>query len=265
MRCRVAEQRGFKMLQAASEQETKAPFSHREYRQILKRIGPNLKDYPEAARADAFTILRHDVEFSVARAHTMGQIEQAQGIASTFFFQVCSSAYNPFSVRNRTLIHQIGDLGHRIGLHLYVSHVAKGAWDQLEAELRMQKQIFEAGLGLDCERFSFHRPPGWVLENRDDEIGGLLNTYGKSFFEFSDQPSRIKYIADSKHKWPYGHPLDDFAHCKAQILIHPDEWSEQGGDTKNNFGALIDENRAGFIETLDEETQVFSLHREELT
>lgn len=256
---------GFEMSQIAFTQASKGTFSYQEYREILKKIGSGLKRFHEAADLESFTILRHDVEFSVARAHKMALLEREQSVNSTFFFQTRSSAYNPFSIKNKTLIHKIKDLGHHVGLHLYVSHLAEGDWGQLEAELQTQKQIFEAGLGLDCDCFSFHRPPRWVLENRNDEICGLLNTYGASFFEFSDQPSHIKYIADSKHQWSYGHPLDDFAQNKVQILIHPDEWSEQGHDTKQNFASLIDEHRAEFGDTLDGETRHFSRYREELT
>ena len=155
-------------------------------------------------------------------------------------------------------------LRHHVGLHLYVSHVEEGDWRSVTAELAAQKQIFETGLGIACARFSFHRPPAWTLENRQDEIAGVMNTYGASFFEFSSRPETIKYIADSKHQWSYGHPLDDFPQQKVQILIHPDEWSEDGGDIKDTFKALIDEHRAGFIETMDNETQRFSTYRGEL-
>jgi hypothetical protein len=252
------------MTRPVSSNETPAAFSYHEYRQILEAVGPKLKDYSAARQAAAFTILRHDVEFSVSRAYRMARIEQEHGVCSSYFFQVLSSAYNPLSVENRTLIRRIRDMGHHVGLHLYVSHIEEGDWRSVTAELAAQKQIFETGLGIACARFSFHRPPAWTLENRQDEIAGVMNTYGASFFEFSPRPETIKYIADSKHQWSYGHPLDDFPQQKVQILIHPDEWSEDGGDIKDTFKALIDEHRAGFIETMDNETQRFSTYRGEL-
>lgn len=251
-------------MQVVSQQTSNAPFSYQEYREVLKKVRPPLKTFKQTLGLDAFTILRHDVEFSITRAHTMAQIEYGQQVSSTFFFQVCSSAYNPFSVQNAALIQDIKAMGHHIGLHFYVSLVPEGADDLMKTELQRQKKMFEAGLGVSCTCFSFHRPPPWVLEIRKDKIGGLLNAYGPSFFEFSKDPIKIKYIADSKHQWSYGHPLDTYSHRKLQILIHPDEWTEHGYDAKDNFGSLIEEHRDGFFDTLDSETNIFKDYREEL-
>lgn len=247
-----------------STKERGVEFSYQEYRQILQKVGPGLIDYPQAQEAETFTLLRHDVEFSVPRAFEMARIEQAMGICSTFFFQVISSGYNPLSVVNRTRIRAMKEMGHHIGLHLYISHVPEGDWDSLQDELARQRLILETGLDLECTRFSFHRPPRWTLENRSDEIGGLLNAYGASFFEFTETPSQIRYLADSKHQWSYGHPLEDILQQKVQILIHPEEWSEQGGDIKETFRGLIDDHRNDFIETVDQETQRFKQYRADL-
>lgn len=252
------------MSKKSINEEARIEFTHVEYLEILQKIGLTLKDYTEAAESDTFTVLRHDVEFSVARAHEMALIEHQLGVTSTFFFQAVSSAYNPFSLINKNLITNIKNLGHRVGLHFYVTHVAAGDWHHLEKELGAQRLLFETGLGLDCDRFSFHRPPRWVLENQEDEITGLINAYGKSFFEFSDQPQHIKYIADSKHRWSYGHPLDAYPQEKVQILIHPDEWSVSGGNTKQNFAALIGEHHDAFIDTLDGESKHFGEYRDDL-
>ena len=89
---------------------------------------------------------------------------------------------------------------------------------------------------MDCNYFSYHRPPKWVLENRNDEISGMINAYGPSFFEFSSNPKEIIYLADSQHKWTYGHPLDRLSSAKIQILTHPDEWTLNGDNDDNSTG-----------------------------
>lgn len=71
----------------------------------------------------------------------------------------------------------------------------------------------------------------------------------------------VKYIADSKNKWqytaPYPYPNEAFfeSYDRIQILCHPYSWTETGHDMLANLHSLIDENRTGFIETLNSETK----------
>ena len=243
-------------------EEVKNSFSHNEYKVLLTEIKPRLANFSKTP-PDNFIILRHDVEFSIARALDIGIIEAKENVQSTFFFQVKSSAYNPFSTRNLEKIMQLKSLGHTIGLHFYMSHIAENDHDNLTKEFELQKSLFEAGFGLQCEVFSFHRPPRWVLEMRDDFFCGALNAYGDSFFEFADNPLAIKYIADSMHRWNYGHPMDALNYPKIQILVHPDEWTDFGErDSSAFFGKLIKEHHEEFIQNLDDETKHFSEHKE---
>ena len=106
--------------------------------------------------------------------------------------------------------------------------------------------------------YCFHRPPPWTLEIREDQLEGLINAYGPSFFEYSSEPQHIRYIADSQHRWTYGHPLEVVDAPKIQLLFHPDEWTEIHCETQVTFfQGLIDEMRTEFIETLGEETKTF--------
>ena len=79
----------------------------------------------------------------------------------------------------------------------------------------------EIGLGLKIDRFSFHRPADWVLKNRSDVMNGLLTLYGGSFFEHTKTPKtpkHIKYLADSRHRWDYGHPLENHNYKNKALL-----------------------------------------------
>ena len=233
-------------------------FSTLEYIEILTAFSGRFMSF-EDELDDGFTILRHDVEFSVNRALNMAIIEHQYGVKSTFFFQVLSNAYNPFSKTNYDKINQIKSLGHKIGLHLYISHLTEHNEESLCKELRLQKILFEKGLGLECTTFSFHRPPKWALEIRHDKIDDVINAYGPSYFEYSPTPVHIKYVADSQHKWAYGHPLDYQDQKKIQILLHPDEWSSMGDTGSLEFFLdLVSENKKTFISTLDDETKHFS-------
>ena len=121
-------------------------------------------------------------------------------------------------------------------------------WRSLEKEIQSQRRIFEDGLEMHCDRFSFHRPPPWVLENRTDFIGGMLNMYGPSFFEYHRLPIHIKYIADSRHQWNYGDPYIN--HPRIQLNMHVDEWSDK---ETNHWDNIKEEHAEEFINTLHSE------------
>ncbi|MEQ3695718.1 MAG: hypothetical protein ABNH02_01995 [Pseudomonadales bacterium] len=236
-------------------------FSYSEYEAMVRPLRGRDCFYEDALSGD-FLILRHDVEFSVNRALRLALIENTHSVKATYFFQVASSAYNPFSPDNIVKIKRIIELGHDVGLHFYVSHLAEGDYLGLDRELERQSRMFELGLDISCTKFSFHRPPSWVLEDRDDLRLGMLNAYGESFFEYSNNPTKIKYIADSQHRWAYGYPRDFLNFPKLQILLHPDEWTHKGDSSELEFFAsLAAEVSAEFIELLDNETKHFAKHK----
>jgi hypothetical protein len=234
-------------------------FTYEEYLQIINLYSDRITSFNEAKGLSDFIILRHDVEFSVTRALKMARIEESRGIKSTYFLQVMSGAYNPFSNAHRDAIHMIHKMGHSVGLHAYISHLKEGNIASLKNELEKQKKMFECGLDLNCTSFSFHRPPMWALQLRKDNLCNMLNAYGPSFFELSSQPKDIKYIADSKHDWSYGHPIEYGRERKIQILVHPDEWTEGGDETLAEFfNGLKKEHELEFENTLKNETKHYA-------
>ena len=100
--------------------QLKGTFSYDEYKLILEALKTKKTTFEDALKGD-FTILRHDVEFNIDRAKKIGVIDNEYGIKSTFFFQVISSAYNPFSVKNKAKILSLIKMGHTVGLHFYIS------------------------------------------------------------------------------------------------------------------------------------------------
>ena len=232
-------------------------FSYENYRKILLKYKERFCDFSDVSDKNSFVLLRHDVEFSTQRALQIAQIEYSECVKSSFLFQVRSNAYNVLSIFNRDIIEQISGLGHKVGLHFYVSHIKKNDWNKLELELEKQKEILEFALDSKIDRFSFHRPPEWVLKRRDDLICDMINMYGESFFEFSPKPKSIKYIADSKHQFKYGDPQVNTKFTKIQLLLHPDEWSNAGLDAFENFRTLEDEHLHEFFKTINNETKIY--------
>ena len=109
-------------------------FSYENYRKILLKFKECFYDFSDVSDKNSFVLLRHDVEFSTQRALQIAKIEYLEGVKSSFLFQVRSNAYNVLSIFNREIIKQILELGHKVGLHLYVSHIKKNDWNKLELE-----------------------------------------------------------------------------------------------------------------------------------
>ena len=233
-------------------------FSHKAYIKILQKYKEKFCDFADIEGMKSYVLLRHDVEFSPRRALEIAKIENEENISSSFLFQVRSNAYNVLSTINRKIIIEIMSLGHKVGLHFYITHIEENNWKSLRKELIEQAEILNFAINKEIDRFSYHRPPKWVLENREDNINNLINMYGKSYFELSDSPKNIKYLADSKHCFPYGDPIKNYDFKKMQILLHPDEWSNSGYKTKENFNALAEEHLDQFKLTLKTETKIYS-------
>ena len=237
-------------------------FDFKSYRQILNIHRENSITYKRvlSEKPKRFSIIRHDVEFSPRRAMKIAEIDSELSVKSTFFFQVKNNAYNILSRENCKILERIKYLGMEIGLHFYVSHIKEDDNYALEKELNFQSLCINESLGSEISCFSYHRPPKWVLKDRRDFLHNKINAYGESFFEYTNDPKKIKYIADSQHQFKYGTPLDSEVlskYDKFQILLHPDEWSQISVDSEKNFRNLELENLESFRDTLKMECNHF--------
>lgn len=244
--------------------------SYENYRNILKDIKRTGKymDYREAGKADAFLILRHDIEFSVDRAYRMALIESEEGISSTYFLQIAGNAYNPFSQKNLDLIHEMIHAGHHIGLHY---HLGKSLDPMvIRDEIRDQIRIMTELLHYPIDRYSMHRPVE-ASQYYAMTIDGMINAYSPEFFTHregitEDSEVEVKYIADSKHRWNYGYPdLDTMERFpKIQLLIHPYSWSTEGKNTLEMFDELAGEKEKEILDTFDKETKIYREIKDQL-
>ena len=134
-------------------------FSYSEYRKIIKKYKPLIKDFKEVKKkTKSFCIIRHDVEFSINRALSMAKIDNSLGIKSSFFFQVNSPCYNLLSYENINKIHKIINMKHFIGLHFYILKNEKKKIYIIN-QLKNQIKIMQTVLGIKIDRISIHRPP----------------------------------------------------------------------------------------------------------
>ena len=229
------------------------------YRQILRDLTASGKlcSFHDAADRDVFVVLRHDIEFSVERAFAMSQIESELGVTATYFVQIANNAYNALSAQNIEMLQDMHRRGHEIGLHYHIgkSKDPDFVWEEIREQCDLLEKITE----IPIRSYSMHRP---AVETKyyATEIPGLLNAYAPAFFSFRetvDDSTKldVKYIADSQHRWNYGYPDAETlkSNAKIQLLIHPDFWSENGLDKKDNFTLLIQEHAKVFSETIDSE------------
>lgn len=239
------------------------------YKSLLRAIKDTGKycDYSDviAEDRDSFLVLRHDIEFSIDRAYRLSEIETEAGISSSYFVQITNNAYNAFSEKNRKLFREMHENGHFIGLHYHLGGV-ENSLEIIKEEICRQSKILSEILDVPVNRFSLHRPRGEHLA-ANMQIGGLINTYDRRFFTFTDDPLAsldVKYIADSNHQWKYigENTLNQEYLCrfdKIQLLIHPLSWSEGGAEHVENFQMLVQEKRDEFVATIEGEWKIFDM------
>ena len=94
-------------------------FTESNYRNILDLIKKNYNTifFPDYKKSGRNLLLRHDVDFSIHRAHRLAQIESESDIYSTFCLWLHCPYYNLLEEEICGLIDHIMSLGHKIGLH----------------------------------------------------------------------------------------------------------------------------------------------------
>lgn len=225
-------------------------FSYKEYRYILDNIRKKLPilDYSKVNKAtESYCIIRHDIEFSLDRAHLIAKIESDLDISTSYFVQITNNTYNALSKQNIEIINDIISMGHKIGVHFTPS---SSDADTVRKEYYILKNILEKFINQKIDRFSFHRPNiDLSILKVPIGIDNAINVYGPLFFQYFEgeipDNLEIKYLSDSQHQWRYGHPIEaiEQGHKKLQILFHPFSWSEEGGDNKTNFKRLLNEKK----------------------
>jgi hypothetical protein len=238
-------------------------FSFAEYGDIISSIQANLPilDYSKVNNTTKqFCVIRHDVEFSVDRAFNLALIEQDLGIQTSYMFQIRNNCYNTFSDRNLEKINAIADMGHYIGLHAHMGGLKD--INHINSYIKDDIEILSRFLGRKINRFSFHRPKKEHLE-LNIEIPNIINTYDKKYFHLTNDLKNLNvtYLADSQHKWNYGHPFDlDFTKTnKLQLLTHPYSWTKKGLDNTENFNTLLTEKGNELKNSINNECKNFPL------
>lgn len=243
-------------------------FSFDDYREIIRAIKATGRyaTYEEALEKDSFVIMRHDVEYSVERAHALAKVEESMDFRSTFFFQWTNNSYNILSRKNRDILSDMHERGQHIGLHFALN----GMTDMRVIKERIKQEIdmLSNMLGFEINSFSIHRPsPDVLAENI--KISGIINAYQDDFFTFNPKATPeseldVKYLSDANHVWRYGYPDEETInkYDKVQILTHPFAWTKKGYDNLENYKTLVNEKYVELIDSIDNECKDFGALRD---
>lgn len=200
---------------------TEHSFSEGGYRTLIRRFqdaGYAFSRFagfePEGARV----LLRHDIDFSMELARRQAEVNADLGVFATFFFLLTSEHYNLASADGKAALKAIVACGQPIGIHFDIAAYPEAV--NLEEAALKECELLADLAEAELDAISFHRPVERLLAG-DDELAGLPQAYGRTFF------SQIDYCSDSQGQFRYGSPFDREAFHERrpmQLLLHPIWW-----------------------------------------
>lgn len=158
-------------------------------------------------------ILRHDIDNSISKALQLARLESNLGGGSTFFVLLTSDFYNIFSKATCDVLREIINCGHEIGLHFDEVRYPELQSNLIAIRNKIIKEcnILSEAVGEQISVVSMHRPSKMMLE-ADLKIPGIINSYGKTFF------NDFKYLSDSRRRWR--EPIDDIIASEQYERLH---------------------------------------------
>ena len=173
----------------------KIPFSYTSYEGLIKTLqeaGYIFTDYQCYEKYSRCVILRHDIGNSIEKALRLAELEARLGVKSTYFVLMTTDFYNPSSKKSLEGLRKIQEYGHEIGLHF--DEMAYDELDDVVGAILKEAKVLSEILGTPITIVSMHRPSLKTLE-ANYEIPGMINSYGKTFF------NDFKYLSDSRRRW----------------------------------------------------------------
>lgn len=243
-------------------------FSYVEYKEIIRNIKATglYCDYAKALTRGRFIIMRHDVEYSVERAHSLSRVEDSLDFTANYFFQWTNNSYNILSRCNMDMVKDMNERGHNIGLHFALNGLTD--IEQIRKQITKEMDTLSEMFGFEMRQFSIHRPSKAILK-ANLKFSDIINAYQDEFFTFSENAAvdpqiKIKYLSDSNHIWRYGYPDAETlkSHDKIQILTHPFGWTKPGYDNFDNFKTLVREKHLEVINSIHNECKDFGEYRD---
>jgi len=166
--------------------------------------------------AEAFVILRHDVDLKAENSLATAQIEHTLGISASYYFRVVKQSNKP------EIIKAIVNLGHEIGYHYEDMSLCGG--DKEKALDHFKKQLVYFRQFYPVRTICMHGAPRSKFDGRD-----LWRQYNYHDFGIIGEPyfdvdfSKVFYLTDTGRRW------DGFnVSLRDKIPVYQDEWIRQG-------------------------------------
>lgn len=213
-------------------------FTYEAYRGLLgllREKGYAIRGYHDYMESPRCVILRHDIDDSLEQAVRLAELEAAEGVSSTYSVLLRTDFYNPASRNGQAALRRIQALGHEIGLHFdEASYAQPVSQEGIVQNIIRECGLLSALLEAEVSSVSMHRPSKSTLE-ADLRIPGIVNSYGKTFFQ------DFKYLSDSRRRWrePVLDIIESGAYDRLHILTHPFWYHETEQSIQETVGAFV--------------------------
>jgi len=226
-------------------------FGHQSYLDLLtfiQGLGRPIVAFRDVPAVGPYVILRHDIDFSIAKAVEMAHLDASLGAHSTFFVLLTAPYYNPLEEENLARLRSILDLGHEIGLHVDCSGFDALSVKEQRQRVQSQAACLQAHLGVEIISIAQHKP---TAARTRPEFPGYVDAYSKPFF------SDIGYISDSRMMFRVRDVRGFFLqHERSQLVLHPIWWHR----TPKTRAQILDELKLAltdqFARMIDDEHRI---------
>lgn len=227
-------------------------FTEADYRQLLRlaRAQYAFCRFPEHAHVERGVLWRHDVDISPQRALALARIEHAEGVVATYFIHLHSIFYNALEPQVVECFRGIAALGHAFGLHFepqFYKGMTPSAPAAVDVAIRAEATALESIISCRSEAVSYHNPDAMWSALDTDELGGLVNTYGRSV------RARFQYCSDSNGHWRH-QPLRALLVSGAprlHVLTHPEWWTPDAMPSREKIARATEGHSASVIRSYE--------------
>lgn len=216
-------------------------FTWKNYDTIMKRLKERYQDVSVAnaikTTPSKSMIIRHDIDYSLARAERMAEIEHQNNVKADYFVLLDNPFYNASDADGIRHLKRIAALGHNIGIHFDVAGYKR---DDFSKVVNAHKNTLENLVGCPVTSISYHNPGKLGLDtlDRSDELLGLANAYSMTL------QNNYAYRSDSLMTWKdKGFFAEALAgqHDKIYLLFHADWWTDTAMNRDEKIRSIITE------------------------
>jgi hypothetical protein len=226
-------------------------FSHRAYCELLeyiKGLGDRIVPFRDIPPSGRYVILRHDIDFSVAKAEEMAALDRQAGVQSTFFVLLTTPYYNPLDEENLQILRRIIGMGHEIGLHYDCSGFDALTFDEQYRRIQSLAACLEHHLNIQVKVIAQHKPAAATMH---PEYPGYMDPYCHPSFR------DIAYISDSRMLFRVKDVYAFFREKpRCQAVLHPIWWHKQPKTRAQIFEEIKTQLAQQFSRMIDEDHRI---------